>query len=55
MSETEKLLAALKDARFLIGKLAGWQGMDLGELDEEYDGAVTRIDAALAAEGGDEQ
>lgn len=47
------LLASLKNARFLIGKLAGWNGVDLNELDEEHDGMVAGIDAAIArAEGG---
>lgn len=47
-AEVQALQRALKDARFLIGKLAGWQGVDLSELDDEYDGVITRINAALA-------
>lgn len=45
--EVQALREALEDARFLIGKLAGWQGVDLSELDDEYDGMVAKIDAAL--------
>lgn len=46
-AEVQELKEALKDAQFLIGKLAGWQGMDLSELDDAYDGMVAKIDAAL--------
>lgn len=49
------LLASLKNARFLIGKLAGGNGVGLNELDEEYSGMVAGIEAAIArAEGGAE-
>lgn len=52
-AEVQALQRVLKDARFLIGKLAGWNGVDLNELDEEHDGMVAGIDAAIArAEGG---
>ena len=51
-AEVQALQRVLKDARFLIGKLAGWQGVDLSELDDEYDGVITRISAALAGEKG---
>lgn len=47
MAERDEQKAALKEARFLIAKLAGWQGMDLSELDEEYDGVITRMDNLL--------
>lgn len=47
-AEVQALREALEDAQFLIEKLAGWQGMDLSELDDQYDGVITRISAALA-------
>ena len=46
--QIERLEKALKFADYLIGKLAGWNGIDLSTLDEEYPEYKT-INQALAA------
>ena len=47
--QIDRLEKALKFADYLIGKLAGWNGIDLSTLDEEYPEYKT-IKQALAAQ-----
>ena len=47
--QIERIGKALKFADYLIGKLAGWNGIDLSTLDEEYPEYKT-IKQALAAQ-----
>ena len=49
VEQIERIGKALKFADYLIGKLAGWNGIDLSTLDEEYPEYKT-IEQALAAQ-----
>ena len=44
----------LKDARHVIHKMAGWLGIDIDELDEDYNGICERLDNAIQSLEGEE-
>lgn len=49
---TEKDIQTLKDAKWLIGKLAGSLGIDLSELPEHYNDSYEGLGEIISREEG---
>lgn len=44
----------LKDARHVIYKMSGWLGIDISELNEDFNGICDRLDDNIDSLEGDE-